>query len=152
MAGVIPGFDAVGFRTGIRLAMTMSLPNDPLRQPRFVIAGALTPSPTHDSEGVPWDIEQDMAAPTDTGVRVPCAIQWTERSEDTRMFGPLQPGQVEITLLDEEYAQVEGFTYVELWPTLTKGPVRYFYRRVLLQTNLDTVGVWTLECATEDMV
>lgn len=151
MAQVIPGFDAAAFRDGIRTAMIMGLPVQTWRQPQFVILTDPSETADADSDGVPWDVVQQMVRPQETLVRVPCAIQWGDRTEDTRQFGPLQPGYIEVVLLDEDYAQVEGFHHVLVWPT-NGAPVRYLYRRVLMQPNLDTVGVWVLECATEDVV
>jgi hypothetical protein len=153
MAAIIAGFDAAAFRQGIRTAMTLGLPVQPERQPQFVKVATPVLSGDIDVDGVPWDLTTSMAAAGETKTRVLCVIQEHERSEATKSFGLLQPGYIEVTLLDEEYAQIQGFDYVNLWPTTNlDAPVRYLYRRVLMQPNLDSVGVWILECATEDMV
>ncbi len=150
MAQAVPGFDADAFRTGIRTAMLLGLPDDPERRPQFVTEMDAPLSVDMDELGVPWDPSGTPAPAPDLETRVLCAIEWLGGSPVEERFGSRQPSVVHLTLLDQEYAQIEGFTYVRLWPTITGAPVKYFYRKVLQQVSLDTVGVWQLECATED--
>lgn len=152
MALAIPGFPADEFRAGIRLAMRMGLPVEEARQPQFVTVPAGTGIATVavDANGVPWDPSVAPEAPEDVAVRVLCAFEQRDPAQANEDFGTRQPSAYRITLLDEEYAQIEGFTYVNIWPTLTGGPVRYFYRKVVQQPSLDVVGVWQIECSTED--
>lgn len=151
MAQAIPGFDATTFRDGIHQAMRMALPNDPARWPKFVIPASTPPAGDVDVDGVPWDLEgqADVSEPTVVQDAL-CAIEAGARGEHTRHFGPLQPGHAEMTFLDVDWAKVEGFDHVWLYPT-SGAPVRYEYRRVLLSTNLDVVGVTVVEVAAEDV-
>lgn len=146
-------FDADGFRSGIRTAMLLSLPQDQAHWPEFVIETPGVPnSGTADADGVPWDLT--AVAPADAAVRVRpvCLVETSASSATSHPFAQLQPGSAVVTLLDQEYAQVKGFSYVNLWLAGQDTPVRHYYRRVLEQPNLDVVGVWVLECRAQDEV
>jgi hypothetical protein len=51
---------------------------------------------------------------------------------------------VVLTLLDQEYARVKGFSYV-----IIAGD-RFFYRKTEPPVGLDVVAVWTVHCEAED--
>jgi len=153
MAATLPGFPAAAFRAGIRTAMGLGMPVEEARRPEFVIeAPAVADPATADASGVPWDL--NVVAPTveTTRVRPLCVIETAAEANTDGRFGQLQPGSIVVTLLDEEYALVKGFSYVNLWLAAQAEPVPYFYNKVLAQPNLDVVGVWQLECRTEDQV
>lgn len=155
MALAIPGFQATAARDGIRLAMLAGMPADPSCRPEFVTIPApagIDPAAT-DTDGVPWDPTAIPNMPVPTGQRVLCALGWPATVAAVENFGERQPAVVQVTLLDEEYALVKGFSYLNLWPAgVGTAPVRYMYRRVIEQATLDTLGVWILECTTEDTV
>lgn len=151
MAQAIAGFDADAFRAGIRTAMLMGLPVEEARQPQFVtITAAAQIDTSADANGVPWDPTAIPVPSVTVKQRVVCALDWKTPGPVVEHFGERQPSVVVITLLDEEYAQIEGFTYVNIWPALRDEPVPYVYRRIVMQPTLDVVGVWQIECATED--
>lgn len=151
MAGTIPGFPAAAVRDGLRIPMRMGLPVDENQWPEFVIVAAPTADPTTDDNGYPWDPAAPVPAPAETRVRVVCAFEVPDPKLREENFGAIQPGVLYVTLLDEEYLQVEGFQYVNIWLTAGGGPTRYYYRNVHLRTALDTVEVWQIEVATEDV-
>lgn len=154
MARAIEGFDADDFRAGIRLAMEMGRPVDPGAWPEFVIVTREQLAPSEgDADGVPWDPAAPAAVEEFVRLRELCTVEMDPTANDERTWGSLQPGTAVITLLDEEYERVRGFEYVNLWPAgAAAAPVRYHYDRVLEQSNLDVVGVWTLACRTEDQI
>lgn len=147
--GAIPGFNATEFREGIRIPMLMSMPQDEEQRPEFVHEGTVV-SPG-DADGVPWDINAEPVVENASSERVLCAITYFGAGEDQREWGTLQPGDIEIVLLDEEYEVVKGFDYVNLWTTGAGEPVRYDYVRVAQALNLDAVGVWVLLCHAKDL-
>lgn len=151
MAGTIPRFPAQAVRDGLRLPMRMGLPVDPNQWPEFVIIEPPVVTVETDQHGYPWDPMAPAAGPVETRVRVVCAMETPDPSQRPENFGLVQPATLIITLLDEEYRQVEGFKYVNLWLTATGPPTRYYYRNVHLRTALDTVEVWQVEVATEDV-
>lgn len=148
-AGAIPGFDAAGFRAGIRIPMEMAMPQEENQRPQFVHEGAVV-SPG-DADGVPWDIDAEPVRTGGKEARVLCAITYFGSGEDQREWGVLDPGDIELVLLDEEYEVVKGFDYVNLWTTGAGEPVRYDYVRVAQALNLDAVGVWVLLCHAKDL-
>lgn len=151
MAGAIPGFPAAAVREGLRLPMRMGMPVDPAHWPEFVIEAPVAPSAAVDANGYSWDPATPVARPEPIRVRVVCAMEVDDPEVVTETFDTRQPGIMMITLLDEEYAQVEGFTYVNIFPTIGGDPVRYYYRKVRQRLALDTVEVWVVEVSTEDV-
>lgn len=146
MAQVIPGFAADQFRAGVRLAMRMSLPAEAERWPEFVIptspAGA----------GIGWDIDAPAVEAAERLERPLCVIERAAAKDEQHPWGPLQEGSIAVTLLDEEYRLVKGFSHVNLWLAAQEEPVPYYYKKVLEQPTLDTVGVWIIECTAKDEV
>jgi hypothetical protein len=150
MAGAIPGFAAAAVREGLRLPMRMGLPVDEAQWPTFVTPGAVTaPEGGMDAHGVPWDPAATPVREPDSRVHVVCAVEWESGGVKVEHFGTRQPEVAVITLLDEEWAKVRGFEYVELFPAGT--PVRFHYRKVRGRYALDVVEVFEIECSTEDV-
>jgi hypothetical protein len=146
-------FDATEFRTGIRTAMQLGMPSDVAQWPVFIRRVPPLPAPDVDSDGVPWQVGRPIASPVDVPVRALCALEWPPGTKETiEQWGPLQPGQLRVTLLDEEYRSVEGFAHMRVWPAEGGEPVAYEYRRVLGRYALGSVDVWTLLVASEDVV
>jgi hypothetical protein len=151
MAGAIPGFPAAAVRENLRIPMRLGMPVDPAQWPEFVRVPAPAASAGVDANGYAWDPEAQPAPAAEERVRVLCAMESDAPGERIENFGTRQPDVLVITLLDEEYRQIEGFTYVNIFPTLGGPPVRYHYRKVRLRTALDTVEVWQIEVSTEDV-
>lgn len=151
MAGTIPGFPAQAVRDGLRIPMRMGMPVDVNQWPEFVITSAPVPDPATDDRGYPWDPDAPAPPPAETRVRVLCAFEVPDPAQRQENFGAVQPATLIVTLLDEEYLQVEGFEYVNIWLTAGGGPTRYYYRNVHMRSALDTVEVWQIEVATEDV-
>jgi len=151
MARAIPGFPADQVREGLRIPMRMGMPVDVEQWPEFVVIAPHTPSDDTDEHGYPWDPNGPVAPPLETRHRVLCAIEPADPEERQESFGAVQPSTLVITLLDEEYRQVEGFRYVNLWRTATGPPTRYYYRNVHIRSALDTVEVWQVEVSSEDV-
>jgi len=151
MARAIPGFPADAVREGLRIPMRMGLPVDETQWPEFVIVTPPATSAGTDDNGYPWDPTAPVVRLPEQRLRVLCAITPSDPDEDIETFGPVQPGTLVITLLDEEYRLVEGFQYVNLWLTAGGPPTRFYYRNVRLRSALDTVEVWQIEVASEDV-
>lgn len=124
MAGSSSEFNADDFRAGIRLAMRMGLPPNTAHQPVFVLAsdaptytknGVPVTNPRLDASGKPIDPEVKIvpgAAHEVSGVL--CAVEVSDASASDIATAGLDPvgmfrsAKAEVTLLDEEYAQVKG--------------------------------------------
>ena len=151
MATTIPGFPAAEVREGLRIPMRMSMPVDETQWPEFVIEAPVPVGPDLDPAGYPWDPAAPVVRPEPRRVRPICTLEGTTPANTAENFGSRQPGVQVVMLLDEEYALVEGFAYVNIFPTVSGPPVRYFYRKVLERLALDTVEIWRIEVSTEDV-
>lgn len=143
-AGALSGFDAGDFRSNIRLAMTLGLPPDLADQPAFVFPGATTNVSPADEDDVPFDPTARPTRAAPTSVKVPCAVEYVDAAGKVENFGVIIPSKVRLTLLDEDYEQVRGFSFVMI------GGDRYFYTKTETPLGLDSVGVWIVHATAED--
>lgn len=143
-AGALPGFDAEDFRTNIRLAMTVGLPPVVSDQPTFVFPGAITNTDPADEEDVPFDSAARPTVAASVSKQVPCAVEYVDAAGKVENFGVLAPSKVMLTLLDEDYEQIRGFTYVVI------GGDRFYYDKTETPLGLDSVGIWIVHANAED--
>lgn len=146
MAGNIPGFDADAFRDALRFAMDMGAPIDDAQKATFYFPKTATVAVggTADAEGVPYSPNTAVTkAPSKDPVKVSCGIEDAAGNADVTNLGNFGDGII-VTLLDTEYALVQGFEYV-----VYKGD-RYDFRRELADAAaLGPVGVHRLLCTGE---
>lgn len=142
--GAIPGFDAEGFRAGIRQAMLVGLPPDIADQPLFVFPTLVSNIAPADDDDVPFDPDDRPVITPPASKRVACAIEYVDNAGKVENFGLIVKSKVMLTLLDEEYEQIKGFEYVVI------GGDRYFYTKTETPVGLDSVGVWTVHATAED--
>lgn len=114
MAGNDTGFDAAGFREGIRFAMTMGMPASTAEQGTFRWKRSATFA-ADDIAGDPYDWG---ATPTTSSQHadtiVPIAVEASaETLGGTEGPGRFNTPKVVITILDEDYAQIVGAVEVE---------------------------------------
>lgn len=144
MAGTVPGFNPDEVRAGLRLAMTVGLPVVEADQPTFFFPRPGSTTGNADEDAVPFDPTRRRVLAPPTSVRVPCAVEYFDNQGKIENFGVLVPSKVELTLLDQEYAQVKGFEYVVI------GGNRYWYSRTAPPLGLVSVGVFIIYCNAED--
>jgi hypothetical protein len=147
MAGTNPAFDAAAFRNGIHLAMSMGLPPDIADQPTFHFARPRTYDVPVDEEGVPYDPTAQplpLASGLRPAVKVLCAVEYYDAFGEIITFGSVTPSRVVLTLHDDDFTQVEGFTHVEL------GQERYVFRHWEVPIGLFDVGVRRAWCLNEN--
>ena len=145
MAGSVPGFNADEVRRGLRFAMTVGLPPLEAEQPTFFFPQEASTTGPADEDAMPFDLTQKRTLGPPRSVRVPCAIEYHDNQGKIENFGVLVPSKVEITVLDEEYAKIKGFSYVVI------GGNRFWYSRTAPPVGLVSVGVYTIYCTAEDM-
>ncbi len=115
MAGTNPDFDSAAFRTGIQFVFTMAAPPVGADQVKFYFASTLTYNTAHvDGIGVPFDPVSTVTRSQPAAVSVPCGIEYRDGRGDITVFGETVPATVHITLLDEDFAQVNGCAYIVL--------------------------------------
>ncbi len=138
-------FNQAAFEDGIRLAMAVGLPPIEAERPVFVFTNSTVNTAPADAEHVPFD---PAATPAVTpGRRVAgiyCAIEYQDAAGQLVNLGVITPSQIVVTLLDDEYRQVEGFDYVEI------AGDRYFYRRTEPTIGLADSQIWRIHCRAED--
>lgn len=141
MAGTNPGFSAEAFRNGIRVAMNMGLAEPP-DAPVFHFPSVRSNSlgAPADQAGLPFDPDIDVdTTPTQAPVSVPCALEFFDSNgQPARGFGTIHPTRVEVTLLDEDHAQVEGCSHVVI------SGETYHYRQTIPQVGLFDVEVFQM--------
>ena len=73
-----------------------------------------------------------------------CAIEFFDRTDRAETFGVIAPSRIQITLLDPEYQDIEGFSFV------VAGGDKYVYHSTEPPVALATIDVWTVWCNSED--
>lgn len=144
MAKQLPaGFDRASIVAGLRKAMEFGAPTRSGDQATFYKVTTTTGDGASDDSGVPFDPTVSRTR-TPTPVVVPCAIEYLDRTDQTETFGTIESSLVKITLLDDDYQQVKGFSYVAI------GGVKYDYRKTEPPEALGSIDVWTVHVVAED--
>lgn len=146
MAGTNPGFSAAEFRDAIHFAMKMGAPADPEAQVTFYFdADATTSAVSMDSRRVPFDPDADVNPGTGRQpLRVDCAVEYFDAEGQPTGFGLLTPSRLAITLLDVDYEQVVGTSYV-----VVHGD-RYDFRRTEPPVGLFDAGIFTMHFTAQN--
>lgn len=115
MKSATSDFSADEFRSGIRAAMNMGLPENEADRATFLWTTTRTFSAA-DSSGTPFDFtEEPIKTVKKDPVQVPVAVEFTGRgSSGGTPVGTFHTPRVTITVLDEDYAQIEGADEVKL--------------------------------------
>jgi hypothetical protein len=138
VAGTRDDFDADGFRAGIRFAMGMGAPVDTASQAVFHFAPAPAGPQPADGAGLPFNPSSAQSTTNAPAVRVACSVEFARQEGDHERVGYVVPGRLRVLLLDEDYAQVEGCSYMVL------GGDRYDYRYEEPPAGLFQVGIHAL--------
>ena len=146
MAGSNPAFDAGAFRTAIRDAMNMGLPANVSERATFKWNVERTFN-TADPAGNPYDWGTTPATTTThPDVQIPVAVEYTSRASESgaNAIGQFDPSRVTLTILDEDYALVEGANEVLL------GGNSYLVRYVAPPLGLFEVTVYQVFAEARD--
>lgn len=116
--GIDVDFDGDVFRSAIRFAMEMGAPPDEGRQAVFVFKSAgrsywkdgveLVTPPRTDQDGKPLDPTIEVRELPGRREKVDCAVEIKRADAEELPVGNFRPTKAEVTLLDEEYARVQG--------------------------------------------
>lgn len=142
----IEGFDAAAFRDGISTAMAIGLPPDLEDQPAFVTPAAVVDTgDERDTDGVAFDWQKPRSkVGDDTVTQVPAAIEYFDQDGQAVNFGSVSASKVVLTLLDEDYVLIEGFSYVVI------GGNKYLYERTEPPLGMVDVAIWRIHCRSDD--
>lgn len=124
--------------------MTLGLPPVETDRPIFFTPQDAVNYARADNEEIPFDPSARPQVPAPVQVSVPCAVEYVDAAGRVETFGTVNPSKIRLTLLDEDYQRVVGFSYVEI------GGDRYNYAKTEPPLGLGEVGVWTIHCIAED--
>ena len=152
MADTIGGVDSIAviptgdLRTILRRTMVMGLPETVTERPTFYFEGQQTYDDA-DLEGAPWDWTD--VPTTDTSgdpQQVLCAYEFfaplgRQGSFNTEV-GEFNPTTVIITLFEDEFDAVYGFTYATIGPS----DQRWYFRFHKPAIGLNDLTVYQIHC------
>lgn len=146
--GLSAAFDSTGFRNAIRFAMQMGTNPDPDRRPQFIrrssvktywLDGVQLPDPPRmDRDGKPLNPDIEVRREADQFLAVDCAIEVVKADAEELPVGNFRPTKLMVTLLDDQYAQVEGCR------EMVYNGDRYVFGYEPESNGLFDVGVYTL--------
>jgi hypothetical protein len=144
VAGINGGFDPRAFRSGIRFVFDMAASPTADEQVAFYFPATLVYNRTVDTEDVPFDPAATVTSTPTAPIKVPCALEYVDSEGSSGPFGVITPTRVTTTLLDEDYEQVKGATYIVI------AGDRYNYRRTEPPSGLFDVGLYVMHWAAVD--
>jgi hypothetical protein len=149
MAGINANFDGAAFRTAIQFVYTMAAAPVPADRIKFYFASTLVYTESGgqtgvDGIGLPFDPQSTVVRTQAPPVSVACGIEYLDKSGQTTVFGDVIPATVMVTLLDEDYVQVQGCAYIVLHGE------KYKYVHTNPPSGLFDVGLFILEFQAEN--
>jgi hypothetical protein len=138
-----PGFDEAKVIDGVHKAMGFGEPNLDADKVTFHF-GSRTAGVGTDDQGVPFNPTGSAGDTEPTAVAVTCAIEFRDSGGQAVTFGQIAPTEVVVTLLDPEYQQIKGFSY------LTAGGDRYLYDLTEPVIALGSIDVWVIHAKAEN--
>jgi hypothetical protein len=142
----IANFDANQVRAGLRLAMQVGLPVIVADQPTFFFPAVVTGDGTHalDQQGTPFSPTYRPTRVRPVGIKVPCSVDYVDAAGNLVAMGTVSAAGIVLTLLDEDYVKVKGFSYCVI------GGIKYNYKRTDVPKGLVSVGIYTIHCLSDD--
>lgn len=140
-----PGFDRASVLAGLRKAMEFGQPTRAADQATFYKVTTVTGTGVepHDEDFIPFNPDVNRSV-RPTSIVVPCAVEFVDRADQVETFGAVTSTRVKLTLLDEDYQRVKGFSYVAI------GGDKYLYRLTEPPIALGSIDVWTVHVVAED--
>lgn len=143
MAGSNPDFDSADFKSGIRFAWTMAEPINSQDQISFFFPTVKTYDKTVDQSGVPFDPTATFTSSTPDPISLTVGVKYKDGSNVTTPFDDASPRTIDVTMFDDDYAQIQGCEGAIL------GGVRYILQSTAAPSGLFNVGIYTLSFASE---
>ena len=146
MAESNPDFDPAGFRDAVRFAMNMGLPNTVSERATFRRSSRKDYA-IEDPAGRPYDFtDSPTRTVTQRDVQVPVAVEFAARPSGSfrTTLGEFDSSRAIVTVLDEDYALIEGSDQVLL------GGNVYEVQFIAPPIGLFDVTVYQLHCQAVD--
>ncbi len=132
----------------MRFVMNMGAPVVTDDQATFVFPSQLiyntADTGDHDGAGVPFNPSIPVTRTPPKMVKVPCAVEYFDAEGVMTDFGMIAASRAQVTLLDEDYAKVEGCVAVIL------AGERFVYQKTEFPTGLFDVGLYTMHFTAEN--
>lgn len=140
MAGSNPDFNAAEFRTAIQFVYDMAAPPVEEERATFLFPSTLVydNSTVVSADSVPFDPDKTVISVPSPSKQVACGVEYFDARGNPTNFGTITPARAVVTLLDEDYAKIKGFTYVVL-----RGE-QYEYDRTEYPKGLFDVGLYSI--------
>lgn len=143
MTKFIPsGFDEAAVIAGLRKAMGFAEPTRDEEKVWFHYSSR-TPGVGTDDRGVPFDPAADPVVPAEP-LTTYCAVEFRDSGGQAVTFGQMDPAEIVITLIDEDYQEIKGFSYV-----VAAGD-RYVYDFTEPVVALGPIDVWTIHAKADN--
>lgn len=153
MAESAGGFDSIAaidiesVREALRRTMAMAMPSEESDQPTFYFDRELDWD-KHDREGSPWDWTAVPATETPaTSTQVLCAYEFFSPLGRQGAFytevGEFNPTTLVLTMFEDEFAEVYGFSYV----TIGASEQKWYFRFWKPSVGLDDLTVYQVQCS-----
>lgn len=137
------GFDKREVLAGLHLAMGFGTPTRTEDRATFFVPAAAVDTDDDDLAGVPFDPTVRHAANA-TKVQVACAVEFYDAQGVIETFGSTAPTRIKMTVLDEEYQKIKGYSYV------VAGGDKYVRGKTQPPVALGVIDVWTLWADAEN--
>lgn len=158
MAESHSGFDAIAalpvdsIREALRRTMALGMPVDTRHQPTFHFEREVDFA-RHDQEGSPWDwTASPVTQVLGRSVQVLCAYEFFSPLGRQGSFptevGDFNPTTLVFTLFEDEFAQVEGFTYATVGPS----DQRWYFRFWRPAYGLGDMSVYQIHTVAEGVL
>ena len=143
----IASFDADAVRESLRRTMVMGLPSEEDDQPTFYFEREVDWA-KHDREGSPWDwstapVSETQSAPS----QVLCAVEFFSPLGRQGAFytevGEFNPTTLVLTMFEDEFEEVYGFSRVTVGPSSQSWYFRFFKPAM----GLGALTVYQVQCS-----
>ena len=143
----IASFDTDAIRENLRRTMVMAMPTEEDDQPTFYFERDAEWD-KHDREGSPWDwtvapILETQPSPS----QVLCAAEFFSPLGRQGAFytevGEFNPTTLVLTMFEDEFEEVYGFSYVTIGPS----DQRWYFKFFRPAVGLNDLTVYQIQCA-----
>ncbi len=133
-------------RETLRQTMVMALSTVVADRPTFVFEGEQDYQ-YEDREGSPWDWTDSATADSSKdSIQVLCAYEFFSPLGRQGAFltevGEFNPSTVVITMFEDEFAAIQGFTYVNIGPSIQS----FYFRFYKPSVSLNDLTVYQVTC------
>ena len=143
----IASFDTDAIRESLRRTMVMAMPSEADDQPTFYFERDAEWD-KHDREGSPWDFTQAPVLETQSAPsQVLCAVAFFSPLGRQGAFytevGEFNPTTVVLTMFEDEFDEVYGFSHVTIGPSDQNWYFRFFKPAI----GLNDLTVYEVQCS-----